>query len=108
MAEAQQRYSSNETAQLQALSDKLLGAFKEATFDLSKAVNSRGLNTVRVCDGGWWFGQIKRAFGPLQHTAKRRDPAPDDQLTLPEPPASVCRTPASRRASCRWQSCPTP
>lgn len=48
MAEVQQRYSANETAQLQALSDRLLSAFKEATLDLGKVISTKGLDVVRA------------------------------------------------------------
>lgn len=46
MAEVQERYSANESAQLEALSDRLLGAFKEATLDLGKIINTKGLDVV--------------------------------------------------------------
>jgi hypothetical protein len=46
MAEVQQRYSANESAQLEALSDRLLSAFKEATLDLGKILNTKGLDVV--------------------------------------------------------------
>jgi hypothetical protein len=48
MAEVQQRYAANETAQLQALSDKLLSAFKEASLDLGRAIATKGPAKV------WW------------------------------------------------------
>lgn len=47
MAEVQQRYSANETAQLEALSDRLLSSFKEATLDLAKIISTKGLDVVR-------------------------------------------------------------
>lgn len=49
MAEVQQRYSADETAQLEALSDRLLSSFKEATFDLGKLIATKGLDVVRGC-----------------------------------------------------------
>jgi hypothetical protein len=49
MAEVQQRYSANEGAQLEALSDRLLSAFKEATLDLGKILNTKGLDVVSPC-----------------------------------------------------------
>lgn len=58
MAEVQQRYSANETAQLEALSDRLLGGFKEASLDMGKILGTKGLGVVRraaglcVCVGG--------------------------------------------------------
>jgi hypothetical protein len=47
IAEVQQRYSANETAQLEALSDRLLSSFKEATLDLAKIISTKGLDVVR-------------------------------------------------------------
>eukprot|EP00878_Enallax_costatus_P011005 GHUV01011494.1.p1 GENE.GHUV01011494.1~~GHUV01011494.1.p1 ORF type:complete len:296 (+),score=88.41 GHUV01011494.1:228-1115(+) len=46
MAEVQARYSANETAQLEALSDRLLSAFKEASLDLGKILATKGLNAA--------------------------------------------------------------
>lgn len=65
MAEVQQRYSADETAQLEALSDRLLTSFKEATFDLGKLIATKGLDVVRgcgvcvwVCVGGLLWGCV--------------------------------------------------
>lgn len=54
MAEVQQRYSANETAQLEALSDRLLSAFKEATLDLGKIIATKGLDVVSLATWGGW------------------------------------------------------
>ncbi|KAF6266744.1 hypothetical protein COO60DRAFT_1473267 [Scenedesmus sp. NREL 46B-D3] len=43
MAEAQLRYSTNETAQVEALSDRLLALFREACLDLGKLLAAEGL-----------------------------------------------------------------
>lgn len=59
MAEVQQRYSADETAQLEALSDRLLSSFKEATFDLGKLIATKGLDVVRGC----WCGGVGVLLG---------------------------------------------
>lgn len=46
MAEVQQRYSANETAQLEALAGRLESSFKEATLDLGKIISTKGLEVV--------------------------------------------------------------
>ncbi|WIA35372.1 hypothetical protein OEZ86_003823 [Tetradesmus obliquus] len=43
MTEVKRKYSKNETAQLEALSDWLLVAFKEASLDLGKLLSTKGL-----------------------------------------------------------------
>jgi hypothetical protein len=68
MAEVQQRYSANETAQLEALSDRLLASFKEASLDMGKALATKGLGAVSqlggvglVLRGGLCFGERQKA-----------------------------------------------
>eukprot|EP00879_Flechtneria_rotunda_P009066 GHRR01009493.1.p1 GENE.GHRR01009493.1~~GHRR01009493.1.p1 ORF type:complete len:508 (+),score=247.18 GHRR01009493.1:366-1889(+) len=46
IAEAQQRYSTNEVAQVKAITDRLLTALKEASWELNKLVTTKGIDAA--------------------------------------------------------------
>ena len=68
LAELQERYATNETSQLEMLSDTLLRTFKEASADLDKLLATKGLDQVSPQKRKAWWDHTELG-GASSHTA---------------------------------------